>query len=89
MFSGLRASNLMIDNWNTSNLQNMSGMFSNTSGLTDESIDAVINLCINSVNVVDKNLFYMNPNSPFYGSGIQNTRYQNRWSDLTNAGWTY
>lgn len=89
MFYGLRASNLMIDNWNTRSLQNMSAMFSNVSGLTDEAIDSIINMCINSVNVISKNLFYMNTDSPFYGSGIQNTRYQNRWSDLTNAGWTY
>ena len=93
MFAGCtNLVDLNISNWNVVNLQYVSNMFYGCNNLSNASIDSVINMCINATNIANarfKNMRNTNSYSPFYGTKISNARYANRWSDLTNAGWTY
>ena len=81
--------NLDLSGLQAENLVNISSMFTECNNLSDASIDSIINLCVNAVNVGIKNLSVENTYSPFYNSNISNMRYENRWSELTEAGWTY
>lgn len=78
-----------VSNWNISNALSVSGMFRRCNNLSDASVDSIINMCLSASNLTYKNMSNMNGYSPFYGSNIYNTRYVNRWSELTEAGWTY
>ena len=78
-----------MDNWNVTNVISMGRMFTGCNNLSDASIDSIVNMCINAVNITYKNIRITNVYSPFYGTNITNTRYQNRWEELTAAGWTY
>lgn len=82
-------SNVFIENWDISNVTALTSMFAYQNNLSDATIDSVINLCLNAPAVIYRNLDATNEYSPFYKTNIVNTRYQNRWSDLTNAGWSY
>lgn len=65
--------------------------FRNCNNLSNNSIQNIVNMCLNSniTNTSFKNLRNTNYYSPFYETNIANTRYQNRWTELTAAGWTY
>ena len=76
---------------NTSNITNMRQTFCNCNNLSNESIQNIINMCLNS-NITassDKTLLTSSWNSPFAMSTINNSYYQNRWAELDAAGWTY
>ena len=78
-----------VSNWNTANLTGLNFMFCRCNNLSDVSVDSIINMCINcSSSLVQKNL---SPASSgiFNATNITNDRYQNRWEELTAAGWTY
>ena len=81
--------NINISNWNVVNLKTMDTMFAQCNNLSDESIDSIINMCLNATNLTYKNLSINNGNGPFYHTNITNDRYQNRWAELTAAGWVY
>ena len=78
-----------VSNWNTKNVTIINMMFQQCNNLSAASIDSIINMCINSINVAYKNLMVNNRCSPFYESNITNTIYQNRLTELTLAGWAY
>ncbi len=80
---------LNVSNWNSANITAMGQMFNGCNNLSDASIDSIVNMCINAVNVTRKNLSTSNSYSPFCGTNIVNTRYQNRWTELTQSGWVY
>ena len=94
MFSGcnnlvdINVSNWKIDFGNTYNLR---CMFQYCNNLSDNSIDSIINMCLNIQNIpntyknINNNQYY----SPFINTNISSTRYQNRWAELTAAGWNY
>jgi len=76
--------------YNTSNVINMSQMFLRCNNLSNESIQNIVNMCINSnVNSSYRNLSCNNYYSPLYGTMFNNSYYQDRWQELTDAGWTY
>lgn len=70
----------------STSLSSISNMFKWCNNLSDASIQNIINMCLNSNNISVKNIINTNIYSPFYYSNIANTRYQNRWSELTAAG---
>lgn len=82
--------NIDISNWNLSNINiihNTSYLFFNCKNLSNESIDSIINMCLNWTSL-DPNYRSV---SRLYSTGcnISNTRYENRWAELDAAGWTY
>lgn len=80
-----------VSQFNTSNVINMSYMFYNCNKLTTASIQNIINMVLNSnvTNATLKNLNNTNSYSPFYNTNITSSKYSNRTSQLTAAGWTY
>lgn len=85
-------SNLVdIPDFYAPNIDNIAEFVGYSSNLSDASVQNIINMCINS-NITQswqKTLLTNTSQSPFYKTNITNDRYQNRWNDLTNAGWTY
>lgn len=80
-----------VPEFNTSNVTNMAYMFQYCNNLSNASIQNIINMCLNS-NITDStsmNLNNINTYSPLRYTKFDSTYYQNRWSELTNAGWTY
>ena len=68
----------------------MNLMFTNCNNLTNESIQNIINMCLNSnINNANKNLSNINSYSPLYSTKFDNSYYSNRLSELTAAGWIY
>lgn len=81
---------ITVPTFNTSKVITMPYMFSGCNNLSDASIQNIINMCLNSnVTATSKNLSNTYYASPFLNTNISNTRYQNRWAELTAAGWTY
>lgn len=78
-----------VQEYDVSNLRSLERTFANCNKLSDSSIQNIINMCLNSNVSVYKNLMTSNYSSPFSGTNITNTRYQNRWTELSEAGWTY
>lgn len=78
-----------ISKWNSSKITNMDSMFEQCNNLSNASIHSIVNMCINAVSVFRKNLSNLNTYSPFYNSIIDNSYYEDMWSDLSNAGWNY
>lgn len=79
--------NINISNWYVLNIIRVNNLFYNCKNLTNNSIDSIINMCLN-LNSLDNN--YKNIyNSIFVKCNITNDRFQNRWEELTAAGWTY
>lgn len=78
-----------ITSWNGANITNVSGMFYRCNKLSNESIDSIVNFLLNCPNVIYKTLKINNAYSPFASTNIVNIRYQNRWTELTAAGWSY
>jgi len=77
-----------IPQFNTSNVTSMSCAFQGCNNLTNTSIQNIINMCLNS-NVSSGNLNTSYWASPLSETKFDNSYYQNRWSELTNAGWVY
>lgn len=79
--------NINIDNWKVPNVISINNLFYNCKNLSNNSIDSIINMCLNLTNLGSdyKNIH----NSIFVKCDIDNTRYENRWEELTAAGWTY
>ncbi len=75
----------------TSKITGMFQTFAACNNLSDASIQNIINMLLNSniTSTYNKNIMNTNSSSPFIYSNIANTRYQNRWEELTAAGWTY
>ena len=68
----------------------MNSAFSRCNNLSNNSIQNIINMCLNSnMSYYRKNLNIMNSYSPFYNTNITSDRYSNRLTELTEAGWTY
>ena len=78
-----------VPEYEVSNLKSLERAFANCNKLSDASIQNIINMCLNSNISVYKNLMTNNYSSPFSETNITNTRYQNRWTELSEAGWTY
>lgn len=88
MFSG--CSNLKeIPVMNLSNCDSLWEVFRGCNNLSNESIQNIINSCLNAPNVTYKNLSNTNWYSPLRDTKFDNSYYQNRWSELDAAGWTY
>lgn len=79
-------SDVPILNLNTAT--NTSWMFRWCNNLTNASVLNIVDSLINS-NDISKNLSNTNRYSPLYLTKFDNTYYQSRLEDLTNAGWTY
>ena len=80
-----------IPQLDTSNATSMYQMFTSCNNLSNESIQNIVNMCINS-NITDvtyKNINNKNSYSPLYSTKFDSTYYSNRLEDLTNAGWKY
>lgn len=80
-----------IPELNTTNVTNITNMFYKCNNLSNNSIQNIINMCINSniTNSILMNLSNENIYSPLYGTKFDNSYYQNRLTDLTNTNWTY
>ncbi len=76
--------------FNTVNITNMESAFYNCNNLSNESIQHIVNMCINSnIPSEKRNISNINSYSPLYSTKFDNSYYSNRLSDLTNAGWSY
>ena len=80
---------LNISNWNAANINNIQSLFGRCNNLSNESIDSIINFCLNCVNLTSIKSLKPIDQGPFYGTNITNDKYQNRWEELTAAGWIY
>lgn len=80
-----------IPELNTNNVVNMCQMFTYCNNLSNSAIQNIINMCINSniTNITLMNLNSSNQYSPLYQTIFDNSYYSNRFTDLTNAGWTH
>ena len=80
-----------ISEFDTSNMQDMSGMFSFCNNLSSDSIQNIINMCLNATNVFPyaKTLMIMDSASPLYQTIFDPSYYDNRLAELTDAGWRY
>lgn len=80
-----------VPQWYTKNVKSMCNSFNFCNNLSTASIHNIINMALNS-NITDSNYKTFNAsayNSPFYGSNITSSRYSNRLSEITAAGWSY
>ena len=72
------------------NLTSINKAFYNCNKLSNESIQNIINICLNSnIPSNQKNLRTGNGCSPFNTTNITNSKYSNRLTELASAGWTY
>ena len=80
-----------VPQFNTVNITNIQGMFYECNNLSNASIQNIINMCLNSniTNISVMNFSNRNQYSPLYFTQYDNSYYQNRLTDLTNAGWSY
>ena len=80
-----------VPQFNINNVTNITQMFGVCNKLSDASIQNIINSFLNSniTNTTIKNLNNSNQYSPFYRTNITSSRYSNRLSELTAAGWSY
>lgn len=82
--------NVPISNWSPNKITNIGGMFEKCNSLTDTDVTNIINFVLNCTSVTTKTLVNgNNAFSPFQSTNISNIRYENRWTELTEAGWTY
>ena len=71
-------------------LLNIRKTFAYCNNLSNESIQNIINICLNAnIPAANKNLMVSSTDSPFYKTNITNSRYSNRLSALSSAGWSY
>ena len=82
---------VIISELNTAKVTYMRQAFAYCNNLSADSIDRIINMCLNAVNMAstEKTLLTTSTRSPFYKTNITNSRYTNRLSELSAAGWTY
>lgn len=79
-----------IPQFSSNKIINMYRMCYRCNNLSDASVQNIVNMCINSnIPSSSRKLSNLATASPFYGSNIDSSRYSNRLSDLTNAGWSY
>ena len=79
-----------VPEYNTHNVNNMEIAFSHCNKLSNASIQNIINMCLNSnIYTTYKNLNPSDRYSPFNSTNITSSRYSNRLSELTAAGWKY
>lgn len=79
-----------VPQYNTHNVNNMEVAFSHCNKLSNASIQNIINMCLNSnIYTTYKNLNPSDRYSPFNSTNITSSRYSNRLSELTAAGWKY
>lgn len=82
-----------VPEYNLQKAINIGGMFAHCKNLSDASIQNIINMCLNCSNVTNQSQKCLTNNTYsvgiFYNAQIANTRYQNRWDELTAAGWIY
>lgn len=67
-------------------------MFNGCNNLSNASIQNIVNMIISIGTHAPsgrRNLSNADVNSPLYGTKFDNSYYSNRWTDLTNAGWSY
>jgi len=76
--------------FNTVNITNMESAFHSCNNLSNESIQHIVNMCINSnIPSGKRNISNVNSYSPLFSTKFDNSYYSDRLSDLTNAGWSY
>lgn len=80
-----------VPQYNTSNVKSMERTFWYCNNLSNESIQNIVNMCLNSNITASyyKNLSNVSSYSPLLQTKFDNSYYQNRWQELTDAGWTY
>jgi len=81
-----------VPEYDFSKVNSMRQMFAKCNNLSDASIQNIINSCLNvpsTFKSFEKRLSPYDSASIFYQSNITNDRYQNRWQELTDAGWSY
>lgn len=80
-----------VPQFNTSNVISMQSMFFSCSNLSNDSIQNIVNMCLNSnINISTyKNLNNTNSYSPLYQTKFDSSYYSNRLAELDVAGWTY
>ena len=80
-----------VPQFNTSETNDMLRTFISCNNLSNESIQNIINMCLNSnvTNSVQMNLSNSNSYSPLADTKFNNSYYQDRWQELTDAGWKY
>lgn len=81
-----------VPEWQFNNLNgSLYRSFMYCNKLSSNSIQNIINMCLNSniTSSSSKNLNTQNSSSPFYYTNITSSKYSNRLSELTAAGWTY
>ena len=80
----------IVPEFNTNKVVDMIGMFTYCYNLSNNNIQTIVNMCINSnVPSSQRNLNNANTYSPLYDTRFDSTYYSNRLTDLTNAGWSY
>lgn len=80
-----------VSELNTHNVFTMNNMFRHCNNLSNNSIQNIVNMCLNSniTNTARMNLDNTNIYSPLFNTIFDNSYYQNRWQELTDAGWKY
>ena len=80
-----------VPEYNTSNVTDLRQAFVQCNLLSNDSIQNIVNMCINSniTTATYKNLSNINSNSPLYQTRFNSSYYSNRLSDLLTAGWSY
>ena len=79
-----------VPEFNTSRCNNLYQTFAYCNKLSNASIQNIINMCLNSnIYTTYKNLNPSDRYSPFNSTNITSSRYSNRLSELTAAGWKY
>lgn len=78
-----------INSQGLNNLKYAGGLVWYCNNLSDESIQNIINLCLNAPNITYKNLSNASYDSVFGYTNITNARYTNRLVELTEAGWNF
>ena len=81
-----------VPQFNICNANDITLMFSYCNNLSDASIQNIINSFLNGTSITEASYKNLMPNywrSPFAFTNITKSRYQNRWSELSAAGWSY
>ena len=78
--------------YNTSKVTCMYAMFESCNSLSNEAIQNIVNMCLNAVNIPSEDRVLANVGewkSPLSDTIFDNSYYQNRWTELDSAGWSY
>ena len=86
MFDG--CSNLVnVVQYSTTYTTDMNGMFRECNNLSDDALQNIINMCLNSS--CNYKQLLGSYDAVLADTDISNTRFENRWNDLYLAGWNY